>query len=265
MKSRASKFDAMKIAALCVALVGISAIGVAYWPKGGGLERLKVEVIKKYPHDASAFTQGLEFHDNLLWESTGRYGTSSIRRVRLRDGVVEKAESLPREHFGEGLTKVGEIFVQLTWKSGVAYRWKASDFSSLAALQYDGEGWGLCFDGQRLVLSNGTDRLSFRDPKTMKETGFVRVRMQGERLSKKLNELECVNGQVYANAWREDAIYRIDPSSGQVTAVIDARALRPDSRRAEVLNGIAYNPSKETFFVTGKLWPVLYEVRFVPQ
>ena len=170
---------------------------------------------------------------------------------------------MPKEHFGEGVAQVGDHVIQLTWKSGVAYRWNAFDLKPTESLRYKGEGWGLCYDGKKLIMSNGTDRLSFRDPKTMNETGYLRVRLHGDRLAKKLNELECVGERIYANVWREDLIYRIEKSSGKVSAVIDARKLRPKTHGAEVLNGIAHHPGRETFFVTGKLWPVLYEVRFV--
>ncbi len=258
------KFGAKEVIAIAVVIAGVSAIGVVNWPHEAEFERLAVEVVKEHPHDSAAFTQGLEFKDGSLWEGTGRYGTSTIRRVNVKDGVVQASASLPRKHFGEGITKVGDHFIQLTWKSGVAYRWKASDLAAMEPLQYEGEGWGVCFDGKQLVMSNGTDRLSLRDPKTMKETGYIRVRMHEERLAKKLNELECVDGRIYANVWREDLIYRIEQDSGKVSGVIDARKLRPDARGIDVLNGIAYNPQAKTFFVTGKLWPVLYEVRFVP-
>lgn len=259
------KFEWKKTALLCAMLVGVSAICVAYWPNEPVFERLKVEIVKEYPHDSKAFTQGLEFHDGVLWEGTGRYGTSTLRKVKLDDGVVQASTSLPREHFGEGITKVGDTLLQLTWKAGTAYRWKASDLSALQPLSYSGEGWGLCYNGKQLVMSNGTDRLSLRDPKTMKEVGYLRVRMQGERLAKKLNELECVGERIYANAWREDLVYRIEAATGDVSAVIDARALRPKVARAEVLNGIAYLADREHFLLTGKFWPVLYEVRFVAE
>lgn len=256
------KFGKREALVIGLVVVGVSAIGVANWPQEPAFERLTVEVVKEYPHDAKAFTQGLEFREGALWESTGRHGQSTIRRVRLSDGVVEAKAALPRKHFGEGIAKVGDHFVQLTWKSGVAYRWKSEGFEPMEPLAYDGEGWGLCFDGSKLVMSNGTDRLSFRDPKTMKETGYLRVRLHGERLSKKINELECVGDRIYANVWREDLIYRIEKSTGKVSAVIGAQKLRPQARGAEVLNGIAYHPDRKTFFVTGKFWPVLYEVRF---
>lgn len=228
---------------------------------------LKAEVVSTYPHDQSAFTQGLLLHEGDLYESTGLYGRSTLRRVDLQTGGVFRRVSLPDELFGEGLARVGNRLVQLTWQEGRALVYDMLRFEQVGQFQYDGEGWGLCHDGKRLVMSDGSHRLTFRDPETFAVIGQVEVRTNG-RPQARINELECVNGTVYANVWSTDRLLEIDPNDGHVRAVIDAsnllseeerRALNPDA----VLNGIAYDPATKTFLLTGKLWPKLFRVRFV--
>jgi len=235
-------------------------------PAASPIEQLRVRVVAKYPHGPDAFTQGLLWHDGALYESTGRYGESSLRRVRLEDGVVVSQRSLDPSFFGEGLARVGDRLIQLTWRSGVAL---VSDLQSLQGedmLRYPGEGWGLCFDGTALVMSDGSSILELRDPDTMELLNEVTV-WRGDRPLHKLNELECVGDDVYANIWQSDEIVRIDAKSGRVTAVIDASGLltREEALRADVLNGIAYRPETDTFLLTGKLWPHVFEVELVPR
>ena len=224
-------------------------------------ERLRVRVVATYPHDADAFTQGLLWHDGTLYESTGQYGESTVRQVELATGRVLRQAALPRHLFGEGLALVGDRLVQLTWQEGVALIWGLADFAPRGEHRYTGEGWGLCYDGRRLVMSDGSARLTFRDPETFAVTGGVDVTVGGVPADR-LNELECVEGAVYANVWRDQEIFRIDPSDGRVTAVIDASGLlTPTERRdADVLNGIAHRAETGTFLITGKLWPKLFEV-----
>ena len=229
-------------------------------------ERLRVQIVATYPHSVDAFTQGLLWHDGAMYESTGRYGRSSLRKVRLEDGEVLQERSLASRVFGEGLARVGDRLIQLTWRSGLAI---VSDLTTLQeqdTLRYLGEGWGLCFDGTALVMSDGSSMLELRDPESMELLGEMSVLEDGHPVQK-LNELECVGPHIYANIWQSDEILRIDRRSGRVTASIDASGLlsRSESRRADVLNGIAYRRESDTFLLTGKLWPHVFEVKFVPR
>lgn len=228
-------------------------------------ERLTVKVLAEYPHDSGAFTQGLLWHDGALYESTGLAGSSTLRRVEPTTGIVEQQYNLDDTLFGEGLALVDGRLVQLTWHAGLALVYDAAGFFQVDQLTYRGDGWGLAWDGRRLVMSNGTPRLAFRDPKTFEELGSVQVTLNGAPLGN-LNELEYADGQVYANVWQEDRIVRIDPQTGKVRAVIDAeRLVSPMERRGVgVLNGIAYDPASETFWLTGKNWPWMFQVVFVP-
>jgi glutamine cyclotransferase len=223
------------------------------------------EVVSRRPHDPQAFTQGLVLDPvGRLFESTGLAGRSSLRQVDAEDGRVLRLRELPDEQFGEGLALVGDRLIQLTWQNGIATAWEADTFEPLSTYTYDGEGWGLCHDGVRLVMSDGSDRLTFRDPETFSVLGDVAVTLDGEPLAA-LNELECVDGAVWANVYRTDRIVRIDPVSGSVTGSLDLDGIidpPPDRERpGAVLNGIAFDPRSETFLVTGKLWPELFEIR----
>jgi glutaminyl-peptide cyclotransferase len=228
-------------------------------------EELRVRVVKSFPHDRAAFTQGLLFFEGKLYESTGINGASSLRRVDPESGTVEAVVHLERELFGEGLARVGGRLIQLTWQNGRALYWNLSTFKKEREVSYDGEGWGLCFDGKRLVMSNGSDRLHFRDPESFALMGEVTVRRAGSSVHM-LNELECVDGAVYANVWQDTHIARIDPASGEVTAWIDASGLLSPEERpgTDVLNGIAAVPGSRNFLLTGKLWPRAFEVELVP-
>jgi glutaminyl-peptide cyclotransferase len=237
-------------------------------PAGAGAERaaehLRVKVLSVRPHDPTAYTQGLVWDHGTFYESAGLYGRSSLRQVEPRTGEVLRRVDLAPGFFAEGLALVGNRLLQLTWKEGVAFQYDARTFERTGELHYEGEGWGLCDDGRRLVMSDGSDHLGFRDRRTFALLGGVDVRLDG-RPATQLNELECVDGAIYANVWRTDEILRIDPASGRVTAVIDAGGLLDAAalEQADVLNGIAYDPEKKTFFITGKLWPKMFEVVFV--
>jgi glutamine cyclotransferase len=228
-------------------------------------ERLKVEVVSVRPHDPEAFTQGLLLHDGSLYESAGNYGKSSLREVDPKTGVVKRKVAVPPEYFAEGLALVDDRLIQLTWKEEKALVYNRADFKPMGEFRYDGEGWGLCWDGTRIVMSDGSDRLTFRDPKTFATLSTLNVTRDGKP-APELNELECVDGVVWANVWQSDDILRIDPKDGRVTGVVDASGLlTPEERqKTDVLNGIAWDPAAKTFLITGKLWPKMFEVRFVP-
>ncbi len=248
-----------------LALILVAAATGSVGSTSGSARTLEWEVISRRAHDSEAFTQGLLLDgDGRLFESTGDYGHSSLREVDPWSGAVLRLVPLPDEHFGEGLALVGDRLVQLTWRSGIAYAWDARTFEQLDAFEYQGEGWGLCHDGRRLVMSDGSDRLTFRDARTFQTIGSVEVSLDGEPLGR-LNELECVDGAVWANVFGSDLIVRIDPETGTVDGRLDLTGiLEPDpgieDTRA-VLNGIAYDQTAGTFLVTGKHWPELIEIR----
>lgn len=216
-------------------------------------------------HDRSSFTQGLEIADGVLYEGTGTYGGSALRAADPTTGQVRGEARLPADLFGEGITVRGDRIWQLTWQEGVAIERDRHTLRELRRVDYSGEGWGLCDDGDRLVMSDGGDELSFRDPVTFDERDRVQVTVGGEPVEE-LNELECAHGQVWANIWHSEQIVRIDPDSGEVTAVVDASGLLPADRRAgaDVLNGIAAVPGTDEFLLTGKYWPSTFRVRFAP-
>jgi glutamine cyclotransferase len=223
------------------------------------------EVVSRRPHDDSAFTQGLVLDSRgRLFESTGLNGASELREVDPVSGAVVRSMPLPDEQFGEGLALVDERLVQLTWRNEVAHAWDLETFELVESFSYAGEGWGLCFDGSQLVMSDGSDRLTFRDPDTFDAVGSISVTLAGEPRDR-LNELECVDGSVWANVLGSDVIVRIDPGSGKVDARLDMTGvLEPNPRLNDsraVLNGIAYDAGADTFLLTGKHWPELVEIR----
>lgn len=230
------------------------------------VEALTVEVLNEYPHDPEAFTQGLLLHDDQLYESTGNYGQSTLRVVEPDTGEVLEQHDLPVEYFAEGLALVDDRLIQLTWREHTAFEYRLDGLEPTGEFEYDTEGWGLCYDGERLVMSDGTSTLYFRDAETFEVLATVEVTMEGEPVER-INELECVDGEIWANIWQTDRIIRIDPSSGAVGAVVDAAGLLSEEQlaSADVLNGIAYDEQGEVFLITGKWWPTLFEVRFVPQ
>jgi len=222
------------------------------------------EVIETFPHDPDAFTQGFELiGDNVILESTGLRGQSSLRRVALASGEVLERVDVDDDLFAEGLTRVDDTLIQLTWTSGVSLWYNAETFELERTVEYDGEGWGLCFDGDRLVMSDGSDLLTFRDPDTFEALGTVAVTLDGQPVIR-LNELECVNGSVWANIWQTSVIVEIDPASGVVENIIDASELVNQRSNDEgVLNGIAFDAANEDFLITGKNWNTVFRVRFV--
>lgn len=221
------------------------------------------QVVARYPHDTNAFTQGLIFHNGALYESTGRRGQSSLRRVNLETGRVEQFLAVAPEFFAEGLTEFEDRLLQLTWQSGVGFVYGLDDFTLQRRFRYAGEGWGLTHDGERLIMSDGTAMLRFLDPSTLEVIGSVTVSANDLPIVN-LNELEYIDGEVWANIWLEDRIARIDPESGNVLGWIDMSAIYPAIQRQAdaVVNGIAYDAASDRIFVTGKLWPAMFEVRF---
>ncbi len=223
------------------------------------------EVVREYPHDPEAFTQGLIFRDGFLYESTGQIGRSSVRKVELETGIVVQRHSLAHEDFGEGLTDWGAQLVQLTWMSNVAFVYDLATLKERRRFAFAGEGWGLTHDGTRLIMSDGTPNLRFLDPETFDEQSRLNVRDHNGSVDD-LNELEFVKGSVYANVWLTERIAIIAPATGMVTAWIDLTGLRPRQGPPgeDVLNGIAYDAAGDRLFVTGKLWPKLFEIRVRP-
>ena len=237
---------------------------------GASVARWTVEIVEWRPHDPDAFTQGLEVADNTMYESTGLWGQSSLRTVHPTTGGAIALVALSDDHFGEGLTVVGEEISQLTWQSGTAIVYDRRTLQTVRQHGYEGEGWGLCAMDDVLIMSDGSDRLARRDPQTFELLGTVTVTASGyEGRLDHLNELECVEGMVIANVWQTEQLLVIDPESGRVVAAIDARPLVDDVRQnssasdIDVLNGVALDESSGTLWMTGKLWPRLYRVRIV--
>ena len=220
------------------------------------------QLVRAYPHDPQAFTQGLVFADGVLYEGTGLNGQSTIRKVKLENGEVLQVQKLEERYFGEGIALVGDSIVQLTYTTGVGFVYDKATFTRTRTFSYTGEGWGLTYDGTRLIMSDGTASLRFLDPKTLKETGRLQV-TDGGRPVPQLNELEVVKGEIFANVWQNDRIARIDPKTGQVRGWIDLKGILDpkDAAGVDVMNGIAYDAAGDRLFVTGKLWPKLFEIR----
>ena len=223
------------------------------------------EVVDVLPHDPTAFTQGLAYEDSVFYEGTGLNGRSSLRRVHPETGAVMQSVPLPNDYFGEGIAVCGDRLVQLTWRSGIGLVYDKHDLRLLDQFAYNSEGWGITCDGEHLIMSDGSARLYFRDPETFLVEYYVTVRDQGADVSR-LNELEFVNGRIYANVWQTDSIAIIDPADGRVTGWLDLSGLletQPVSGQVDVLNGIAWDAAGDRLFVTGKLWPWLFEIRLV--
>ena len=228
--------------------------------------RMTYEIIQRYPHDPAAFTQGLLYRDGYLYESTGLYGESSLRKVALETGEVLEHLDLPATLFGEGLADWGERLVQLTWREGTGLVYDLQGFTLLGSFTYDTEGWGLTRWEDTLVMSDGTAALTFLDPETLAVQRAVTVMEDGVPVTQ-INELETVRGEVFANIWQTDEIVRIDPETGVVLGRINLDGLLPAEDRSpetDVLNGMAYDAATDRLFVTGKRWPALFEIRLVP-
>jgi glutamine cyclotransferase len=231
-------------------------------------ERLPVfsyRVVRTYPHDAKAFTQGLQFVDGFLYEGTGLNGSSSIRKVKLETGEVVQRRDLERAYFGEGITVWKTDLIQLTWQSNIAFVYDIRTFAPRRTFKYKGEGWGLTQDGVHLIMSDGTDELRVLDPATFAEQRRIKVTAAGAPL-RNLNELEYMKGEILANVWTTDSIARVSPATGRVTGYIDLRGLLTPAEQGsvDVLNGIAYDEKNDRLFVTGKLWPKVFEIKITP-
>ncbi|MGI8734923.1 MAG: glutaminyl-peptide cyclotransferase [Pyrinomonadaceae bacterium] len=221
------------------------------------------QIVKVYPHDPDAYTQGLVFANGNLLESTGREGHSSLRLVELQTGRILNQVNVPTPYFAEGLALLNGKLFQLTWQHGVGFIYDATTFDKLGEFKYSGEGWGLTTDGSSLILSDGTNRIRFLDPETFKQTKSITVVDRGRAIDS-LNELEYVRGEIYANIWHDERVVRIESGTGKVNGWIDLTGLRASSGVSDdegVLNGIAYDESNDRLFVTGKLWPKLFEIR----
>jgi glutamine cyclotransferase len=242
------------VAMLFLPVPGVSAAPVASY-----------QVLQQFPHDPGAFTEGLVFADGVLYESTGLNGASSLRKVDLTTGDVLEIVPIPTEYFAEGLTLFDGRLFQLTWQSHVGFIYDPGCFCRTGEFTYDSEGWGLTNDGQRLIMSDGTPTIRFLDPNTLAVTGTISVH-DGDQPIANVNELEYINGEIWANIWQTDRLARIDPASGAVLGWVDLAGLLPDADRGpetDVLNGIAYDPATNRLFVTGKKWPALFQIALV--
>jgi glutamine cyclotransferase len=250
--------------AVCLFMIGFTrAPGFAAWQQAAA--RLPVagyQIVRVYPHDPKAFTQGLQYVDGFLYEGTGQIGQSSIRKVELETGKVLQKRDVPAPHFGEGITVWKDTLIELTWQTQVAFVYDRATFAPRRTFTYAGEGWGLTQDATSLYMSDGTDQLRVLNPDTFAERRRIKVTATGAPL-KNLNELEFVKGEIFANIWTTDHVARIAPASGKVTGYIDLSGLLTPAERAntDVLNGIAYDAVHDRLFITGKWWPKLFEIR----
>ena len=230
-----------------------------------GVPVYSYQVINTWPHDTEAYTQGLVFHDGVLFESTGLRGASSLRRVELKTGKVKKKVEVAREYFAEGMTIFQDKIFQLTWQAQKGFVYDLKKFKQEGEFTYEGEGWGLTHDDHSLILSDGTNRIRFLDPASFQVQRTISVYDNGQPLTD-INELEYIKGEIYANIWRTDRIVRIDPNTGKINAWIDMTGLHhqgPEENTENCLNGIAYDAEGDRLFVTGKRWPQLFEIRLV--
>jgi glutamine cyclotransferase len=231
------------------------------------IEQLSLQIIKEYPHNTKNFTQGLAISDHYLYESSGLYGRSNLKKLNLKSNEIIKEFSLPKKYFAEGIAHCGNQLILVTWKEHKAFVFEPQSLELINEFTYPGEGWGLCFDGSAIWMSDGSDRLYRRNLNNFAIEKTLTVKA-GNQTFNRLNDLVCVDGSIYANVWCRNIILRIDKETGQVTGIIDASKLLSDKQKSKlapeaVLNGITYRPETQTFFVTGKFWPVLFEVRFI--
>lgn len=252
---------------LAVGVAVAVAVGLAAWAQLGAKRApaaLGFKVVAAYPHDPNAFTQGLAIDAGRLYEGTGLYGASTVRRVDLASGRPEKQRALNMRYFGEGIAILGGLLYQITWQNGVVVVYDLETFEVVRTMQYEGEGWGLTHDGKELIMSDGSAVIRFRDPVTFAVVREIEVRDDGVPVDK-LNELELIDGEIWANIWYDDRIARISPATGEVLGYLDLSSLYPKSARGSeaVLNGIAYDAAAQRLFVTGKNWPQLYEIEIV--
>lgn len=253
------------IAGLLLTLCAVVVIAAAA-NRDRGIPVSRYRVVAEYPHDPQAFTQGLMIHDGKLYEGTGLKGRSSLRRVDLETGQVETQMELDGQFFGEGVACCNRTIYQLTWQNRTAILYQPETLEFVKTIRFPGEGWGLTSDGKQLILSDGTSTLKFLDPATLEVTQRLPVKAARKPV-KNLNELEFIQGEIWANIWYSDRIARINPQTGEVVGWIDLSALYPLKQRPskeDVLNGIAYDAQQQRIFVTGKHWPKLYEIELVP-
>jgi glutamine cyclotransferase len=238
--------------------------GAADVPMQGKTPRYQYRVVRTFPHDTRAFTQGLVYADGFFYEGTGLHGLSSLRKVEVASGRVVKELRLETSYFGEGITIFGDRIVQITWQSHVGFVYDKKSFLLLKRFTYPHEGWGITHDGKRIIMSDGTSVLHVMDPQGFRETATIRV-SDGQVPVGGLNELEYVQGAIYANVWPTDRIVVINPETGRVIAWIDLKGLlaKEDSAGVDVLNGIAYDAREDRLFVTGKLWPKVFELKII--
>ncbi|MFB3924651.1 MAG: glutaminyl-peptide cyclotransferase [Syntrophales bacterium] len=252
------------LAALAGAAILITQ-STGYSGAGQKISTYGCRIVNVYPHDPAAFTQGLVFDNGFLYEGTGQYGESTVRKVELETGRVLLHQCLPDRHFGEGITIMGNRLIQLTWRSGTGFIYDKKSLKQTGVFQYGTEGWGITNNGKHLIMSDGTSMLRFLDPRSFEIVRTIEVR-EGPQAVSQLNELEYIKGFIYANIWGSDRIAKISPKTGQVAAWIDLSGLRGSIRsspHAEVLNGIAYDSKHDRIFVTGKYWPKVFEIRFI--
>lgn len=254
-------------ARLCLLVLLTPFIGCGTRVSTRGTPRYGFEVVQSWPHDPQAFTEGLVYRDGKLYEGTGLRGQSNFREVELETGAVVRKHDLDSQYFGEGINVLGGRLYQLTWRNHQGFIYDAASFQPVGNFSYPYEGWGLTDDGTSLLMSDGTSTLRFLDPLTLDVRRSITVTDDGHEVTQ-LNELEYVNGEVYANVWMTDLIARIDPATGHVTGWIDLTGLlKPEERTGheDVLNGIAYDAAHDRLLVTGKLWPKLFHIRLVPR
>lgn len=256
----------MTIARTAVALALLALLGAVRQPVAvgaGTAPTWRHEVVRSFPHDPEAFTQGLLVRDGFLYESTGQKGRSSLRKVEIETGKVVQRIAVGNQYFAEGLAAWGTQLIQLTWETNLGFVYDRATFKQLRTFTYKGEGWGLADDGTRLVMSDGTPTLRFLNPATLAEISRLRV-LDGPTAVDNLNELEVVKGDILANVWLTDRIAVIAPATGRVTAWLDLKGLMPAQPNSDaVLNGIAYDAARDRLFVTGKLWPRMFEIRVI--
>ena len=265
--ARISEIDTLKTRQSFTLTIILGSILLACTPAGSTSEsfRMIAEVVASFPHDQRAFTQGLAIYEGRLFEGTGQYGESTLREVALESGEVLRSTRLSRAYFGEGITILDDRIFQLTWQNGIGAVYDLETFAVSDTFRYAGEGWGLTHDGDRLILSDGTATLRFLDPNSFAVVQELEVTGPNGPVAR-LNELEFIRGEIWANVWYEEFIVRIDPDSGDVVGIVDLSSIYPTTLRGreEVANGIAFDADEQRIFITGKNWPQLHEIRLVP-
>jgi len=257
-------FNHSPVCFLLIVLVGLALLGGCEKKDvAGPVPTYTYKIMASYPHDPDASTQGLVIDKGILYEGTGQYGRSSLRRVDLQSGEGLQLHTLPAQLFGEGVTVFGDTIIQLTWKAGVGFVYEKESFKLLRIFKYPGEGWGITHDGKNLIMSDGSDTIRFLNPETFEEERSIKVADQNGPVSL-LNELEYVKGTIYANVWKTDRIALIAPETGKVAGWLDLQGILPQEpqskKQAGVLNGIAYDADNEALYITGKLWPVIFQI-----